>query len=37
MFGPVPMAVIQGKIISKVAPLLERKWLENNLRPRSVK
>ncbi|KAG4026417.1 hypothetical protein MFRU_041g00610 [Monilinia fructicola] len=33
MFGPVPMALIKGKIIAKVLPWSESKWFENGLQP----
>ncbi|KAM3084578.1 hypothetical protein ACMFMF_001932 [Clarireedia jacksonii] len=33
MFGPVPMALIRGKIIAKVLPWKERGWIENPLTP----
>ncbi|KAG9246075.1 signal peptidase-like protein I, partial [Calycina marina] len=30
-FGPIPLALIKGKIVAKVLPWGERKWMENNL------
>jgi mitochondrial inner membrane protease subunit 1 len=33
MFGPVPMALIQGKITYKILPFSERGPLQNNMRP----
>ncbi|KAL2075472.1 hypothetical protein VTL71DRAFT_415 [Oculimacula yallundae] len=30
-FGPMPMALIKGKVVAKVFPLKERRWLENGL------
>jgi inner membrane protease subunit 1 len=30
-FGPMPMALIQGKAFARVFPWSERKWLENPL------
>ncbi|KAM0127907.1 hypothetical protein ACHAP3_008582 [Botrytis cinerea] len=33
MFGPIPMALIKGKIIARVLPWSERKWFENDLKP----
>ncbi|KAF7881647.1 uncharacterized protein EAF02_006335 [Botrytis sinoallii] len=33
MFGPIPMALIKGKIIARVLPWSERKWFENDLQP----
>ncbi|QSZ37417.1 hypothetical protein DSL72_009515 [Monilinia vaccinii-corymbosi] len=33
MFGPVPMALIKGKIIAKVLPWSESKWFEDDLQP----
>jgi len=32
-FGPMPMALIKGKVIAKVFPWNERKWIENGLQP----
>ncbi|KUJ21997.1 signal peptidase-like protein I [Mollisia scopiformis] len=32
MFGPMPMALIKGKVIAKVLPWSERKWLINELK-----
>lgn len=32
-FGPMPMALIKGKVIAKVLPWSERKWIENGLQP----
>jgi len=32
-FGPMPMALITGKIIAKVTPFSERRWIVNNLQP----
>ncbi|KAF7959622.1 hypothetical protein EAE96_001238 [Botrytis aclada] len=33
MFGPIPMALIKGKIIARVLPWSERKWFDNDLQP----
>ncbi|KAF7862682.1 hypothetical protein EAF04_007555 [Stromatinia cepivora] len=33
LFGPVPMALIKGKIIARVLPWSDRKWFENELQP----
>lgn len=33
MFGPMPMALIKGKVIAKVLPWNERRWIENELKP----
>jgi len=33
MFGPVPMALIQGKITYKILPFSERGPLQNNMQP----
>lgn len=33
MFGPMPTALIKGKIIAKVKPWSERKWITNGLVP----
>lgn len=30
-FGPLPMALIKGKVVAKVFPWRERKWIENGL------
>lgn len=30
-FGPMPMALIRGKVIAKVLPFSERRWLEDGL------
>lgn len=32
-FGPLPMALIRGKIIAKVLPWNERRWIKNGLDP----
>jgi inner membrane protease subunit 1 len=32
-FGPVPKALIKGKVIGKVFPWSERKWIANDLQP----
>ncbi|PMD46193.1 signal peptidase-like protein I [Hyaloscypha variabilis F] len=32
-FGPMPMGLIKGKVIAKVLPWSERKWIENGLQP----
>ncbi|RDL39431.1 uncharacterized protein BP5553_03771 [Venustampulla echinocandica] len=32
-FGPLPMALIKGKVIAKVLPWSERQWTENILTP----
>ncbi|KFY94306.1 hypothetical protein V498_03925 [Pseudogymnoascus sp. VKM F-4517 (FW-2822)] len=34
MWGPLPMGLIRGKVIAKVLPWSERRWVENELRPR---
>jgi len=33
MWGPLPMALIKGKIIAKITPFSERKWIVNALQP----
>ncbi|KAI9743135.1 MAG: hypothetical protein M1818_003430 [Claussenomyces sp. TS43310] len=33
IFGPLPMALIKGKIIAKITPWSERRWVTNNLHP----
>lgn len=30
-YGPVPLALIKGKVIAKVWPWREMKWIENSL------
>lgn len=32
-FGPLPIALIQGKVIAKVLPWAEREWIQNTLHP----
>jgi len=32
-FGPVPMALIKGKVIGVVLPWTERRWVVNSLQP----
>ncbi|KAM4065805.1 peptidase S24/S26A/S26B/S26C [Hirsutella rhossiliensis] len=32
-FGPLPLALIQGKIVAKVLPWRERHWINNGLQP----
>jgi len=32
-FGPMPMAVIKGKVVAKVFPWSERRWMADGLRP----
>ncbi|KZL82054.1 mitochondrial inner membrane protease subunit [Colletotrichum incanum] len=32
MYGPVPLALIRGKVVAKPLPLSGEKWLENGLR-----
>lgn len=32
-FGPVPLALVQGKVVSKVLPWHEREWIKNGLEP----
>ncbi|GKT58643.1 mitochondrial inner membrane protease subunit [Colletotrichum tofieldiae] len=32
MYGPVPLALIRGKVVAKPLPLSGDKWLENGLR-----
>ncbi|RDW88632.1 hypothetical protein BP6252_00664 [Coleophoma cylindrospora] len=36
MFGPIPLALIRGKVIAKVLPWNERRWIENDLKPVDV-
>ncbi|KAI9698741.1 MAG: hypothetical protein M1836_003851 [Candelina mexicana] len=33
MYGPVPLALIKGKVIARVYPWKDRKWLTNSLQP----
>ncbi|KAL9129943.1 MAG: hypothetical protein Q9217_001745 [Psora testacea] len=30
-YGPIPLALIKGKVLARVAPLREMKWVGNNL------
>ncbi|KAK5994009.1 Mitochondrial inner membrane protease subunit 1 [Cladobotryum mycophilum] len=30
-FGPLPLALIQGKIVAKILPWRERQWMDNSL------
>lgn len=32
-YGPVPMGLINGKIIARVWPWSKMQWVENNLQP----
>lgn len=32
-FGPLPLALIQGKVVVKVLPWAERGWIANSLQP----
>lgn len=32
-FGPMPMALIKGKVIAKILPWGERRWIVNNVQP----
>ncbi|KAI9738001.1 MAG: hypothetical protein M1834_009371 [Cirrosporium novae-zelandiae] len=32
-YGPVPLALIRGKVIAKIFPWSERKWFHNGLQP----
>lgn len=32
MFGPMPMALIKGKVVAVVFPWKERRWIDNGLR-----
>lgn len=33
MFGPLPLAMIKGKVIAKILPWSERKWIREGLQP----
>ncbi|MCJ1309715.1 hypothetical protein MMC25_003375 [Agyrium rufum] len=33
IFGPVPLALIRGKVIARVRPLSQMKWMKNTLQP----
>lgn len=35
-YGPVPLALIKGKVVAKVWPWRERKWIENSLQRSEV-
>ena len=30
-YGPLPLALIKGKVIARILPLSEIKWIENSL------
>ena len=30
-YGPLPLALIKGKVIARVLPFRQRKWIENGL------
>jgi inner membrane protease subunit 1 len=32
-FGPLPKALIKGKVIARVLPLSDRKWIVNEFQP----
>ena len=32
-YGPLPMALIKGKVVARVWPLSEATWIQNNLQP----
>lgn len=32
LFGPLPMALIRGKVIAKIFPWRERRWIVNDLK-----
>jgi mitochondrial inner membrane protease subunit 1 len=31
IYGPVPLALIKGKVVARVWPWRDRKWIENSL------
>lgn len=33
IFGPIPLALISGKVIAKVFPWSERRWITNSVEP----
>ena len=33
VYGPLPLALITGKVVAKYWPLNEMKWLKNTLQP----
>lgn len=35
-FGPMPMALIRGKVIAKILPWSERKWVSDGIYTTSV-
>ncbi|MCJ1232378.1 hypothetical protein MMC14_000330 [Varicellaria rhodocarpa] len=35
-YGPIPLALIKGKVLARVWPLSQCKWIENGLLPVSV-
>lgn len=32
-FGPLPLALIQGKVVAKILPWAEKGWITNNMNP----
>ena len=32
-YGPLPLALVKGKVVAKVWPPSEMKWIENGFRP----
>jgi inner membrane protease subunit 1 len=30
-YGPVPLALVKGKVVARVWPWRDRKWIENSL------
>lgn len=35
-YGPLPLALVKGKVIARIWPLSECKWIENGLQPVQV-
>ena len=31
VYGPIPLALIRGKVVARIWPLNDMKWLENTL------
>ena len=35
-YGPIPLALIKGKVVARVWPFSQRKWFKNALQPVDV-
>jgi len=36
VYGPIPLALVRGKVMARIFPWRERKWLENTLQSPAV-